>query len=135
MRFRVWLIRLTYESLSRCSMSQEFFWWLIIITHFKLAAISMESPPSSRNSDSSPESEEDKDEEIEVIECWRIFVSHTLWFIIADSSNANDDASNLTMTKQSITNSIYNLNHWYLLSLFYSLIRETCDLFWYLFCF
>jgi len=35
-----------------------------------LAAISMESPPSSRNSDSSPESEEDKDEEeIEVIEC------------------------------------------------------------------
>ena len=36
---------------------------------FQLAAISMESPPSSRNSDSSPESEEDKDEEIEVIEC------------------------------------------------------------------
>ena len=34
MRFRVWLIRLTYESLSRCSMSQNFFWWLIIMTHF-----------------------------------------------------------------------------------------------------
>ena len=44
--------------------------WLIIMTDFQLAAISMESPPSSRNSDSSPESEEDKDEEIEVIECW-----------------------------------------------------------------
>lgn len=49
--------------------------------YFQLAAISMESPPSSRNSDSSPESEEDKDEEIEVIECWLLFMSHKLWFI------------------------------------------------------
>ena len=42
----------------------------------------MESPPSSRNSDSSPESEEDKDEEIEVIECWLISMSHKLWLTI-----------------------------------------------------
>ena len=93
----------------------KLFWWLIIMTHFSSRPFRWNHPQARETQTQVQNLRKTKMKKLKLLNAdsylWVINYDSPLWLI-------NDDASNLTMTKQSITNSIYNLNHWYLLSLF-----------------